>query len=228
MTLKKQTPTLREVIEEALIYSQISLNTCMPGTIKSYNPTKNLATITPAFKREYTDGTIVPIPDLSDVPIIFPRANAAAITFPLKKGDGVILIFAQRSLEQWKSFGGQVDPLVSRMHDLSDAVAIPGGYSLLDQVPVEPNKLAVRYRNSKILLSENGDIEINGLLGKIKVGKTGKITIGNGTIDLLDLVDQMIDAIMALTVGTALGPSSVPINIASFLKIKTFLALIKE
>jgi hypothetical protein len=223
----KETPTLLENIENLIDIALRNVNTAMPGEIVSYEPSLNTAVIKPAFTRTYTDGTIVEIPNLEDVPIAFPRSGTAAITFPLKAGDSVLLVFCQRNIEQWKLFGGTVTP-DTRKFNLSDAVAIPGVYSASNPIPIEPDKFAMRNLFSKIFLSQNGDIEIEGLLGRIKVGKDGKISIGNGTIELLDLIDRLISAISAMTVTTALGPSGPPINIADFLAIQTELAAIKE
>jgi hypothetical protein len=38
----------------------------------------------------------------------------------------VALVFSDRSLDRWLNAGGVVDPGTYRMHDLSDAIAIPG------------------------------------------------------------------------------------------------------
>lgn len=224
---KKSVPTLRKVIEETILDNQKLLNTCMPGIVQSYDTAKNTIVVKPSFKRKYKDGSLVDLPTLEDVPVAFPRANSAAITFPLKKGDVVLLIFSQRCLDQWKISGGTVAPNNARLHDISDAIAIPGVYPSNDSVPIEPTKLAVRYKNSKVLLSENGDIEIVGKKGLIKVGKDGKITIGNGTIELLDLLDQLLTALGQLTVNTALGPSGPPNNLATFTQLQQKLAMIK-
>ena len=50
--------------------------------------------------------------------------------FDLVPGDTVLLVFSERSIDKWAQQGGEVDPLDSRLHHLSDPVALPGLLSL--------------------------------------------------------------------------------------------------
>ena len=69
-----------------------------------------------------------------NVPVLFPRSRKAAVTFPLEKGDTVLLVFAERSLDEWIEKGGnKVSPEDPRRHDMSDAIAIPGCFHAVQE-----------------------------------------------------------------------------------------------
>ena len=74
------------------------------------------------------DGTEnnVNLPILDDVPICFPSAGGFSLTLPIAVGDEVLIIFASRCIDAWWQNGGVQPPMETRMHDLSDAFAIPG------------------------------------------------------------------------------------------------------
>jgi hypothetical protein len=59
-------------------------------------------------------------------------------------------------------------------------------------------------------------------------GEVDKYIIKNGNESLKDILNQLCIDIQALTVSTALGPSSVPINAAAFSAIQNRLSLILE
>ena len=129
-----QSPGLAEVIREAFGNSLSNLHTSMPGSIVKYYPETQEADVQPLLKLAYVneDGTegVDELPVIQGVQVAFPRAGKFFMTFPLAKGDPVLLVFSERSLDEWSASSGKVpvDPVDLRMHDLSDAVAIPGCY----------------------------------------------------------------------------------------------------
>lgn len=221
------TPTLSDVIETAIRNALLNLNTAMPAEVVKYDSKKNTVDVQPSIKRKYADGTTASQPRIFTVPVCFPRSGKAAVTFPIKKGDSVLLVFSQRSLDAWKGSGGEVEAGDPRTHALSDAVAIPGVYPVGNPVPAEPDKLVVRYAKSKIKLSENGDVEIEAGSAKLGMKNGGKVSLGNGAIELLDILDKVIDEIVKITVPTAVGPSGVPVNSPAFTVLKQQLGQIK-
>lgn len=76
-------------------------------------------------------------------------------TFPLKQGDECILLFSDREIESW-FINGDVNPEgYTRMHDLTDAVAIVGIRSLPRMINILADCLNLFYGTSNIALSEN-------------------------------------------------------------------------
>jgi len=136
-------------------------NFAIPGSVDSYNATKKTVEVTPLIKRVYLDGEVVTLPRIPSVPVVFPQASNFSLTFPLAKGDEVLLIFSQRSLEQWKTAGGIVEPKDLRRNNLSDAIAIPGLTFPGGGDEGDVNNLVLRFYNAKITIDPTGTVDIN-------------------------------------------------------------------
>lgn len=119
-----------DVLEAHLNGALLDLHTALPGVVKSYDATKQVADIQPTIKRVDRDenGAKVAIdpPVISSVPIMWPRAGGYFITFPLAPGDSVLLVFCESELGAWLDSGQVAHPGDEGRHTLAGAVAIPG------------------------------------------------------------------------------------------------------
>jgi hypothetical protein len=165
------TPTLATVISQALASVIGSLHSAMPGQIESYDYKMAKADVLPLLNRTFEDGTIMTMPVVKNIPVIWPRTSQGSITFPLQRGDGVLLIFSERSLDEWLSQGGSVAPKDQRTFDLSDAIAIPGLYSFAAQMSTQANNedFKIIFKDQSITLKGDSSGEI--LIGKDAVTK---------------------------------------------------------
>ncbi len=153
--------TLIEVIENAISRAFEDVHTCMPGRIESYSFRDQKATIKPLLKKIYLDNTVLDLPVLGNVPVIFPRTSTAGITFPINKGDKCLLVFSERSLEQWYLSGNNIEPGDRRRYDLSDAIAIPGLYSFAEtNIQSNNSDTEIHNKGQRITIKANGDIEM--------------------------------------------------------------------
>lgn len=185
------TPSLEKVLATAIEARLFDVHTGIPGVVESYDPGTETVTVRPALKRKYQDGTLVELPLILNVPVLFPRGGKASITFPLKKGDSGFLLISERSLDVWKAKGGVVDPNDPRKFNLTDAVFFPGGYP--------KSKPSGRATADKLRIT-NGDSEIEMTEGaKLKIGKK------DGD-ELLDLMSQLIQKLIDAKTNTAIGP----------------------
>lgn len=192
------------------------LRVCLPGEIQEYDEDTMLASVQPLLRRRfYSETSSVLLPIINNVPVIHPRSGSAMIRLPIARGDIVTIMFCDRSIEQWVQGNGEAKyPDDPRIHHLSDAYAIPGGYPKGKQKPAaNPDALEI--------VLESGT----------------KVTIGNGTDELLaiahasftslkSLCDRLSDTlagIQAITVTCAASgsPSSTPINAATFSSLGT-------
>lgn len=92
------------------------------------------------------------------------------ITYPIQKGDECVLLFSDREIESW-FINGDVNPEgYSRMHDLTDAVALFGIRSIPKMIEILSNTLHLFYGASNIQITDSGitinapNININGVL----------------------------------------------------------------
>ena len=134
------TPSERDNLAMAIRAHMALAHTVIPGVVKSYDATTQTATVQPSiqFKRRDGEGVIqnyTPDP-IADVPVAFPGAGAYSITWPLAAGDLVTLVFAERSITEWKATGGtSVEAQDTRRFDLTDAIAIPALRSPASPIP---------------------------------------------------------------------------------------------
>lgn len=134
--------TLASNIKQGIDARLKDLHTAMPGIVETFDAEKQLATIQPAIRRIFVtrDGEkeiLVPsdLPILINVPVIFPRGGGFSLTFPVKKGDECLLIFCERSIDNWHETGKIKVPGARRFHSLSDATAFVGLSSIPNKVP---------------------------------------------------------------------------------------------
>jgi len=214
--------TPNDVINNSIWGVLNNVHTALPGIVTAYDATKNIATVQPALNKNFKSGEM-PLPILNNVPVMFPGGASFNITFPVNVGDYVLLIFIERSIDLWKSVGGQVTPKDPRKFDLSDAIAIPG---------LQPLNGDFSNRN-------NNDFEINFAGSSIKIGADGAvqiktnstIAIGSEIVELLQKISDTLAGIAAITVTVPPGelpPVPFPIdNALTFTTIKADIDSIK-
>lgn len=109
---------------------QAQIHTAMPGHIVSYNPAKMTVTVQPGLQmiRFMPDNTRLPvtIAPIADVPVLFPGGGGHVLTFPIAAGDDCLILFAERSIDNWYQHGGIQQPSDLRMHDITDCFALVG------------------------------------------------------------------------------------------------------
>jgi hypothetical protein len=187
---RTENPNLDEVIRTALEEFCTELHTCLPGVVQSYDEKKQTADVQICLKRKYSDDTTALVPLLADVPVIFPRTKNAWIHLPVAKDDQVIVFFSERSIANFRTVGGIVDPEDFRKHHFSDSICMPGFW---------PDKDTFKVSNPK-------NIEIVNGLSKISMSPDGQVNIGNGTLDIVTILDDLLTAIQTAITNTAIGP----------------------
>ena len=77
------------------------IHTTMPGKIVSFDTATGLATVLPTMRFKLKNGTTVPYPQITGVPVVFPQVSGqqATIAYPVKPGDGCLIFIAEHSIE---------------------------------------------------------------------------------------------------------------------------------
>jgi hypothetical protein len=174
----------------------------LPGQIDSYDPSSGKATVQPLLREKYADGDVVEPPPIPNVPVVFPRTAAASITLPIARGDGVLLLFCQRSMDTWLSSGGVANPDDIRMHSLSDAIAIPG---------LVPFSIGGTGETDLVIRRGNA---------VFKIQSGGKIAFGTSVVELLDEITKAFDEINTLSTIWGSACVQVPLSSAAIKTIK--------
>lgn len=165
-----------EALKAALDIRQASIWTAMPAKVISYDPVTVTVKCQLTIQLRVIDqqGNISwhTVPILGEVPVCFPKAGGFRITFPLNKGDNVLVIFSSRCIDGWWANDPPVDDTQSiqfemRMHDLSDGFAIPGPYSRPEaqSVTVDSENLEISTEDgqTKIQITPSGTINVQAL-----------------------------------------------------------------
>lgn len=201
-----QTPTLAQVITDAIETRLTGLHTMLPGKVVAVDVAKGKCDVQPLIQRQGLDGNPITLPVITNCPIGFYRAGKAAVYLPLAVGHNVEIRFCERSLDIWLAKGGTVDPADARKHQLSDAVAYPGLYDFT-QAPADadPANLVIVNDKAKITMTPDGKFKIQGVAD-----------------ELLQCISDLIAKLEVIKTPTMLGPQTfLPTDITDLVAIKT-------
>jgi hypothetical protein len=154
--------------------------TSIPCIVQSFNASQNTIEARPAIKVKVSteDGEEVEteLPLLVDVPVCLLRGGGYCITVPIKAGDNVLVVFADRCIDAWWQNGGVQNQEQLRIHDLSDGFAVLNPSNLTSKVS--------GYSTSSIQIrSDDGSTSIDLKNGVVTI-KSSSVTIdGNLTVN---------------------------------------------
>lgn len=187
-------PTLAEIIRRGIEARLLDLHTALPGIVQSYDSTTNTVDVLPAVRRpiETKDAQITheDLPIIPGVPVAFPQSAAFTATWPLAKGDGVLIVFCEAAIGNWQLQGTAVDAGDLRRHDLSHAVAIPG---------ISPNTTSLPTSATAAVLEVNSPATT--------------VNVGAGATEFVVLADKLVTAFNTHThsgVTTGAGVTGTP------------------
>ena len=184
-----------------------TLYSALPGAIVAYDPATQRADIKPQLKFTLRDEfagkeMLEDLPIICDVPIMFPRFGEFMMTMPVAVDDTVLLVFCDRSIDKWKTNGGNVDPIDLRSHDISDAVAIPGLYP---KPEVLPSTLATGMALGKV-----GDTTL-----QIHIDGTSINLGGPGAVEFVAQATKTLTQLTALATNMATNYAAILVNLSA-------------
>ncbi len=162
------------VLRMIMQFTNQHINTAIPAKVLAVNKftSKQIVDVQPLIDETYEGGGSVELPAILDVPVVFPSAGGGIISFPIKVGDTVLLVFSKKSIDEWMQTTidnkRSITPSDKRNFSINDAVVFPGLYT--QKTNLSPNAVDV-------------EIKFNGL--SIKLEKSSKdVTIANPTHSL--------------------------------------------
>jgi hypothetical protein len=182
-----------------------ALRVSMPGIVDTFYPAKQTVDVQPAIKSKFVGQDPVALPLCLDVPVVFPSGGNHVMTFPLAKGDEVLIVFGDRAMDTWWANGGIQLPSELRFHDLSDGYAIPG-------ISSQPRKMVPSISASATeLRTRDGAfiVRFESTLFSAGVKNVQPAVVG---LDLTKMLHDLLTALKAHTHPTGTGPSGPPIN----------------
>jgi hypothetical protein len=161
MTKGGDRPTLTEAVRQAIESALNGVHVCLPGVVQRYDKSTAKAEVKPVLSKAYLDETTEDMPVIANVPVVWMRTVNAVIHLPLAKGDTVLLVFSERSMDSWLSDGKVGAPPDRRKFDLSDAIAIPGLFPFSASNPAtDGDAVEVIHGNASIKITES-QVDIN-------------------------------------------------------------------
>lgn len=117
--------SLDELLRRVINKSKEQIRVSIPATIESYDATTSIASVKITVP-QILEGEEVRDPGIiNDVPVMWLGNSNSDLTFPLKKGDHGLLIFADSDIGGWTSNLGSSIPSSVRMHSINDAMFLP-------------------------------------------------------------------------------------------------------
>lgn len=147
-----------EAIKKTVKKEIAEIHTAIPGKIVSFDSSTGLATVLPTMKFKKPDGTMINYPQITGVPVLFQQGAGQGVTiaFPVKAGDGCLIIIAEQSIDYWM-YGQETE--TDLMFDLTNAICIPGLFAKANKTVTEAcadNALILNADVTKIKVSKKG------------------------------------------------------------------------
>lgn len=203
------------------------IHTVLPGQIVSYEGhSTRKAEVKPMVKLRTVHNDIIEISPIKNVPVVFPSTKNFNMLFPLNKGDGCLLVFAESAIGNFllNDTDNALEADDFNRFDLSDCIAIPGLWSFknLPDAPDNNTDFWLQFQDASINIKDTtNEIVLETTSGKISIQNDGSITFDDGTESYV-LGDILKTALIALcsTISGATSGSSAQ-NAAGIETIKT-------
>lgn len=172
---ERKITTLKATLDAHFHAKMKNLNIALPAIIQSYDPTSKRAKVLPAIDTLFATGKSQAKPPLANVPVLMPSGGGFTATFPLRKGDAVMLLVSQRGIAEFKKAYKRVLPTRTSFFSLVDAVAIPG-FGGRNITPAKPG--------TATLQTESGTDFVSIGSGSAEIRTTGTLTIDASTVNI--------------------------------------------
>lgn len=145
-------------IEDMISNGVSGIHTACPATIISFDAGTCIASVKPTMTYYKSDGTTLDYPVIIGVPVFMPKAGSSQITYPVKAGDSCLLVFAERSIDEWMGKGNS-DNHDPRRYDLTDAFCFVG---MCPAQSISADNVEVINGGTKISLTPSNTINVVG------------------------------------------------------------------
>lgn len=157
MALKVNDWTGGEKVHDDRLAKEIAfrIRCCIPCIVQSFDKERGTIEAQPAIRENIVNPdnslSYAELPLLINVPVAYPRNKDYGIEFPLQRGDEVLVVFSDLSIDNFWEKSGIQNPVESRRHDLSDGIAIPCALSI-PQNTHTIDHFSVKNKNTEIII----------------------------------------------------------------------------
>lgn len=199
-------PELASVIFGAMESRLVDVHTALPARVESYDAARQVADVKPMLRRviRRTDMERVTeeLPVLPCIPVLWSRGGGAFISLPLAAGDFGWVMFADYSIDRFRSTGEDSDPGDERRFDLANAVFLPNG-------PFPSAQNLADVDAAEIRVGFDGDYQ-----AAIKKGPSPEIRLPASATEFLARADRVLTELTSIKTAfdlhTHTGPATAP------------------
>jgi len=155
--MSQRQPGWQEALEASHDYKTANMYTSIPGIVVSVvDMGALLVNVQPTINLRTEDGLLITErPPILNVPLQMPLSQDGGLSFPVRAGSLVYLVFSMRGLDAWKASNGYPStPLDMRKFDIRDCVAIPCVYPA-SQSSNDPGKRSLSHNPDDVVLVHN-------------------------------------------------------------------------
>ena len=147
---------LVQEIENKITTMINNVHTALPGTIQTFDPSTCTATVLPTGSYITPNKKEMAYPAIPGTPVIIPQYEGqnAVIAFPIKPGDGCLILFSEQQLDYFL-YGASSSEL---HHDMSNAIAIVGLFNVAStaiQEACEENAIVIAKKETRIKIFDD-------------------------------------------------------------------------
>ena len=184
MDRQERSPDQEEILRRFFEALQSSLWTSIPAIVYSVDRANLKCAARPSIRGFFPNGdgtySAKDPPLIQDCHLVLLGGGGMFIEVPLAQGDEVLLTMSARAIDTWYANGGLQNPSeIGRMHDLSDAFALPGIRSKPRMPGVAMDANVFRIRTD----ANDAYFEFNPAAKSVNIHAPGGITLNGVTID---------------------------------------------
>lgn len=178
---------LQEFVQEVTNTVQKNLqgvHTAFPGVLTSFDPETGLANVQPTMKFRKPDGSTIDYPQITGVPVVFPQSmgQKATIAYPVKAGDGCLVIVSEQSIDYWM-YGQETETDLA--FDLSNSICFVGMFvpaNTVMQDACNQNAVIVDVDGTRLTIKNDGIFQVD--CKSFVVNASGSFKVNAGSISL--------------------------------------------
>lgn len=160
-------------ISDTVKEATYDIHTALPGTISEFDPATGMAVVKPEGSVAMKNGRRLKYPSIVKVPVVFPQASSqdVVIAYPVKPGDGCLVIICENDLKPWMSHGKETES--DMKFDLTNAVCIPGLFSEGNesiQKAIDEDAIIIRNKDTEMMMKED-ELQIEYKQNRIRMDK---------------------------------------------------------
>lgn len=210
--------TTYDVIDSHIQRLKSQMYTSLPAVITKVNTEGDKITTISAslvVNKVYSTGDIYKRPDIENIPLLYPSSTGFSITYPVKVGDIVLLLFTQEDMSKCIFEGSTSDnPNTLRKFDINDAIAIPCVQPVTSDIKAHKDNFQITFNDFTLSVTPSGETSLT-TNGKVQVNtesssewntesytvRSNTVDIGNSSVNIVQYLSGLTEEISKITVG---------------------------